>query len=337
VAERSSITQSSQIGVETTAGTAVAANKRLGSMGFTIGPNTEIKPLRPAGTKYPVTHILGKEWIEADVSGAPVYTELPYAFASCLSAPTVTAITDGATPTLAYRWVFTSNTYNDDAPKTFTIEQGSSFRAHRFANAIFSEYTWGWSREEIELGGTVLGRAMEDGITLTSSPTMLPQIPVKPADLSVYMDTSSGGLGGTKLTRALKGEFNVSDRFMPLWVVDAAQSSFVNTVEGEPTIEFKLTQMADAAGMASLTAMRNSGTRFLRLQGVGPNIYTGSGGTPLIVNHQVTIDVAGQVKEVGSLDDEDGVFAVEWTFGVAHDSTWGKALNVEVITTTAAL
>lgn len=337
MAERSSITQSVQIGVEITAGTAVAANKRLGSMGFEIGPSIESSQLRPIGTKYPVLSILGKEWTEAEISGLAVYTELPYALASVISAPVVTGITDGATPTGATRWVFNSNTYGDDAPKTFTVEQGSAFRAHRFAHGIISEYTWEWSRESIEVGGTMLGRAIEDGITLTAAPTMLAQVPVKPTDLSVFIDNTSAGLGGTKQLRTLKGKHSIADRYNPLWVVDSAQTSFVSTVEGEPKVEFKITQMADTASAANLTAMRGGTTRFMRLRGIGPNIYTGTGGTPLVVNHQATWDMAGQVSDVSSFSDEDGVYAVEYTFSTVHDATWGKAFEVEVITTTATL
>lgn len=335
MAERSSITQSVQIGVEVTPGTAVAANKRLGSMGFAIAPETETRKLRPIGQKYPTLEILGKEWTESDIEGSPTYTELPYAFASVIGTPTVTQIMDAAIPTGAYRWLFESNTFGDDTPKTFTVEQGSAFRAHRVANGIISEYTWDWSRDEIGIGGTLLARAIEDGITLTASPVGLPQVPVRPTDLSVYLDTTSGGLGATKLTRVLKGEFNIEDRFNPLWVVDAAQPSFVNVVEGEPTVEFKMTAMADAAAMANLTRMRAGTSAFLRLRGVGPNIYTS--GTPLVVNHQVTIDIAGQVNEMGEFSDEDGVYASEFTFSAVHDATWGKAYAVEVITTTSAL
>lgn len=337
MSERSSITQSVQIGVETVPGTAVAAPRRLGSMGFEIGPSVDIKALRPTGTKYPVLQILGKEWTEADINGSAVYTELPYAFASVISTPTVTSILDGGSPTGATRWVFNSNTYGDDAPKTLTVEQGSAFRAHRFAHGIISEYTWEWSRDEIELGGTMLGRAIEDGVTLTGSPTVLPQVPVRPSELSVYIDSTAVGLGTTKQLRTLKGECNIGDRYQPLWVVDAAQPSFVSTVEGEPSVEFVITQMADSQAAANLIAMRAGTSKFLRLRGVGPEIFAPTVGLPEGVRHQVTWDVAGQVSDVSSFEDEDGVFAVEYTFSAVHDPTWGKAFTVEVITTTATL
>lgn len=334
MAERSTINQSVQIGVETTPGVAVAASKRLSSMGFKIGPQTSTSVLRPIGQKYPSAIPLGKEWAEADVEGLPTYTEMPYALSSIVNTATsVAQIMDGGTPTGAYRWIFTSNTFGDDTPKTFTVEQGSAFRAHRMTNGILSEYSWDWSRDEIEIGGTMIGKAIEDGVTLTANPTGLAQIPVLPSQLSVYLNSTSGAIGTTKLTRALKGEFNIEDRFKPLWVVDAAQSSFVSTIEDEPTVEFKITQMADAAAMANLVAMRNGETRFLRLQAIGPRIYDGT----VDQFHTVTFDVAGQVESVSPFDDEDGVYAIEWTFRAVHDSAWGKSFTCEVITTTTAL
>jgi hypothetical protein len=337
MAERSSITQAAQIGVETTPGTAVAANKRLGSMGFEIGPSIDVNALKPDGQKYANAQIVGKEWVEGKLSGMPVYPELPYALSSVINSPVVTGITDGATPTGATKWAFDSANFNDDTPKTYTIEQGSSFRAHRAAGMIFQEYSWKWSRDKIELGGKVFGKSLQDGVTLTASPTILAQLPVRPSELSFYMDSSAVALGTTKMLRTLKGELTIGDRYDPLWVVDAAQTSFVATVETEPTIEMKVTQEADAQGMASLIALRAGATVFMRLEGVGPNIYTGTGGTPLIVNHKVTLDVAGQITDVGTLSDEDGVFAVEWTFSGVYDPTWAKSFHAEVVTTTATL
>lgn len=333
MAERSTISQSVQIGVEATPGTAVAASKRLGSIGFAIGVQTETSTRRPTGQKYASLEVLGKEWSEADIEGGPVYTELPYIFSSLMSEGTVTQIMDGATPTGAYRWIFDSNTFGEDNPLTFTVEQGSAARAHRVSNGIITDFDLSWSREEVEIGGTMLARAIEDGITLTANPTGLDQVPVKPTDLSVYMDDSAAALGTTKMLRALSGETNVGSRFTPLWVVDRDLNSFVTTIEGEPEVGFSLTQMADQQGMDNLVALRNGETRFCRLEAVGPVIYAGG----VEVRHSFIIDMAGQVNDVGEFSDEDGVYAVEWGFGAVHNPTWGRAYRVEVITTLAAL
>jgi hypothetical protein len=333
VAERSTISQAVQIGVETTPGTAVAANKRLGSIGFNLAPKVESNAQRPIGQKYANLQILGKEWSEAALEGAPAYTELPYILSSLMSAGTASAITQGATPTGATSWAFTSNAFGADTPKTFTVEQGSSVRAHRAANVIISDATFTFSREEVTVEGTAIARALEDGITLTSTPTMLPQVPVRPTEVTFYLDDTAAELGTTKLTRAISASFELSSRFGPLWVVDASLPSFATTIETEPTCQFTIMQEANAEGMESLATMRSGGTKFLRIEAVGPMIFDG---TPDVF-HKWTLDVAGQVSEPSEFSDEDGVYAIEWTFGSIVDPTWGKAFSSTVVTTTSAL
>lgn len=334
MAERSTISQAVQIGVETTPGTAVAANKRLGSIGFNLAPKVEINAQRPIGQKYANLQILGKEWSEASLEGAPAYTELPYIFSSLMSAATITSIMDGATDTTGRTWAFDSNAFGADTPKTYTVEQGSSVRAHRASNVIISDATLNFSRSEVTIEGTAIAKAIEDNVSLTAAPTMLAQIPVRPTEVSFYLDDTAASLGGTKLTRALSGSFELSSRFGPLWVVDAAQSSFVTTIETEPGCTFKIMQEADAQGMESLTSMRNGETKFLRIEAIGPIVYDENA---VLVRHRLRLDVAGQVSDVSEFSDEDGVYAIEWTFGAVVDPTWTKAFHAEVVTTTAAL
>jgi hypothetical protein len=333
VAERSSISQGVSLGVETTPGTAVAATRRLGSIGFSPGVKAEFTEQRPMGQKWLNAAIIGKEWSESAIEGSPCYTELPYIFASLLSTPTITAILDGATSTGGRTWLFGTSSSNDDTPKTYTVEQGSSVRAHRAGNVIINEMTLGFSREEVTLEGSALGQAIEDGITLSAGVTQLPQVMAIPKNFSVYLDTTAAGLGTTKLTRVLSGEIGISDRYGPLWVVDAAKPSFVTTIETTPTGSAKLLLEADAQGMAPLVDMRAGTTKFLRVEAVGANIYTGG----VTVNHRLRWDAAVQVSEPEEFSDEDGVYAMGWGFSFVHDATWGKATSVEVITTTTAL
>ncbi len=327
--ERSSISQAVQIGVEAVPGTAVAATRRLGSIGVELGVQADVNAQRPTGQKYANLQVLGKEWSEASVSGNPAYPELPYLFASLMSAPTITPVLNGTVP-VASLWTFDSSSFGADNPKTFTVEQGDAVRAQRAAYALLSDLTVGWSRDEVTLDGTMMARAIEDGIALTPAAAMLPQVPVRPAELSVYLDGAPADLGLTKLLRAISGDWKLASRFGPVWVVDAAQPSYVAHVEGEPEATFTLLQQADAQGMANLVSMRNGSTRFCRLEAVGPIIA----GT---VRHKMTLDMAGQISDVGSFSDEDGVYAAEWTFGAVHDPDWGRAMKVQITTTTAAL
>lgn len=334
MAERSTISQAVQLGVEVTPGTPVAATRRLGSLGVELGVQADISTKRAVGQKYASLAVLGKEWSEADLSGSPVYPELPYLFASILSAPTVTQIMDGATPTGAYLWTFATSTFDADAPKTFTLEQGDSVRAHRTSYGIISDLSMQWSREDIELGGTMLARRLEDGITLTAGATTLAQVPVRPTELSIYMDTDPANFGTTKLQRAISGQVSLGSRFSPVWVVDAAQPSWVAHVEGVPEVGFTLMQQANAEGMSTLERMRAGGTSYFRIHARGPIIY-GTGETA--TRHEMILDVAGQITEPNPFSDEDGVYAIEWGFGAVFDPTWGHAIRAQVITTTSAL
>lgn len=334
MAERTAISQGVSLGVEVTPGTAVTATRRLGSIGFAPAVKVETSEQTPIGAKFANAQILGKEWSESAIEGAPCYTELPYVFSSLFStASSTTQILDGATPTGGYTWTFPIATNAADNPKTFTIEQGSSVRAHRVANAIISELEMEFSREAITFSGAAIGKAIEDGITLSGSPTMLPQVMVRPTDLSVYIDSTAAGLGTTKMLRALSGSVKVSDRFGPLFVVDSAQPSFVATMETKPKAELSLMMEADAQGMAPLVSLRAGDTKFIRLEATGATIYTGG----VTVKHRFRWDFAGQVSDVDEFSDEDGVYAIGWTFGAVHDATWAKAMAVEVITTTSTL
>lgn len=325
--ERTTINQSVQIGVEATPGTAVAASKRLQTIGIEPSPQANIDVFRPMGQKFPALAAMGKEWIEADVSGRPDYSEIIYPLSSVLTAAVVTTPAGGTT---SRKWTFTPATWGDDSPKTFTIEAGSSVRAHRFPYALFTELSISGSRETVELGGSVLGRRLEDGVTLTATPTALSLVPVLPTQVDVFMDPTSGALGSTKLGRLLSYELTIGSRYNPLWVVDSSQTGFVAHVETEPEVTLTVTHEADAQAMALLTSARAGTTQFLRWRALGPIIEAA-------IAHSLTFDMAGVISEIGDFSDEDGVYAIEWTFRAKHDAGWGKALLAEVVNTITAL
>src|SRR5207244_5167404 len=130
-----------------------------------------------------------------------------------------------------------------------------------------------FDRDRADLAGALLGRAQTTGITLTASPTAIPLIPISPKEFTVYADTTSAGLGTTKLGRLLRGNFSFgASKYLPLWVVDAAQASFIDVVESTPTATFSALVEADATGVGFLANVRAGDTRFVRIQAVGPLI-----------------------------------------------------------------
>lgn len=396
--ERTSITQVVQIGAETTAGTQVAATKKFQTLGIEPSPNAEIDKFRPAGTKYNHLTALSKEWVVANVSGRGSYTEIVYALSSIIDAATITTPM-GATN--ARLWTFTPDTSAADAPQSYTVQHGSSVRADRFTYGTFVEFGMTFNRTSIDITGSMIGEALEDGITMTAvrqvtdgvtntdtslvsatasftsedvgaevsgtgitSGTKIASVtngttvvldtattatatgvtvnigvissvelvPILASQVSVYMDSSAAGLGGTQLTRVLSAEFKMSNRFNALWVLDATQASFVALVEIEPEVMLSVMVEADSNGMALLTAMRNGTRKFIRVEATGATDSIESG-----QDYTFTLDFSGEVTATGGFSDQDGVYAFQVDFTAIHDDTWGKAYEVAVKNALTAL
>lgn len=321
MAERTTVTQGVQIGVEATPGTSVAANRKLQSMTFSPFVKSDGDSFRPSGFKFPTMHAIGKEWAGAKLTGNPTYSELIYPMSSVLAyaAPAQ----QGATT--AYKWSHSPSTTSEDTVKTYTIERGSAVRADKSTYGLVSGFSLSGDRSKLDLGGEVLMRATTDGITLTSSPTSIELIPILPKDVSIYLDTTSAALGTTKLTRALSWAVDIKPRYNPLWVVDQAQTSYVTHVETPVDGQVKLKLEADAVGMGLLTAMRDNTTRFMRIEALSSQLA--GVGFPYRLGIDLALQIVGEPSEI---TDEDGVCAIEWTFDITHDATWGKSMLVEL-------
>ncbi len=327
--ERTSITQVVQVGIETTPGTAVAANRFLPSMMIDVGIEGGLTEQRGSGNKFPVNYITGKENSVGKLSGNPTYDEILYYLVSCINY--AAGVQNGATT--AYTWTLSpASTAEDTAIKTLTVEMGSAVRAHKFARGQINELVLSGSRDSIDLSGNLIGQLFTDGITLTASPTAVPQIPIVPKHVDVFMDDTSAGLGTTKLTRLLNWEVGVRNRFAPLWVVDSSQTSYTTSIETAIDASVKLKMMADAQGMGLLTAARSVTKKFIRI--VATSDQNAGVGFP----YKLQWDVCAEVKTFpNSIADQDGVYAIEWEMGLVHDTTWGKAMSIALTNTRVTL
>ena len=59
-----------------------------------------------------------------------------------------------------------------------------------------------------------------------------------------------------------------------------------------------------------------------------------AGGARYVAVEVATLQVAAPPS---SFQDKDGVYAIEWTYDIVHDSTWGKATTAALINKTTAL
>ena len=329
MAERATITTKTQIGAEATAGTGVAAGKWLPSLDGTSSLQGNMSDIRAGGVKFPTGSLLGQEWTTTKLDGVPSYDEITYMLSSILA-----KVSPSTSDTTAKTWTYAPSSSAEDTIQTYTIETGSSVRAQKSVYNFCSDFSLSGDRSNTKVSGTFVGKQFTDGITITNSPTTVgSQVLLMPNEVTIYSDSTSGGLGSTKLSRVLNWSIDISTVRSPLWVVDSSETSWSVPVEGAFDATLKLTLEADAAGMGALTYMRANTKRFIRVIATSPQL---AGATTAY--YGLTWDMCAVVSGVpGDLKDQDGVYAVEWTFKMVHDSTWGKAMNVALVNKTASL
>ncbi len=328
MAERTQVTQVAQIGVEATKGTAVATTKQLPSFSVITGIDGDSTMINQAGLKFPTQFAPGKDFSTAKWSGIPSHDELIYILSSLMVA--VAGVQQGATT--AWLWTFTISGSTEDTIKTYTVENGSSVRAHKFPYGLFTELSLKGDRSKITADATMIGQLTTDGITLTAGNTVVLQQPLLAKEIDVSIDTTSAGLGGTKFTRVLKWECNIKNRFGPLWTVDSTATSWAVHVELPINATIKVLVEADAAGMGLLADWRAGNKKFIRIKDTSPVLA----GTAF--PYATTIDMCGVMTgPPKEFSNSDGVYAIEFEFGAVFDATWAKAITIAIMSKTTAL
>lgn len=308
---------------EGTPGSPATANKRMTGMMVSPAINVDISNYRPSGFLFPTVDALNKEWVEASISGPITYGEMIYPLASVLTKPT-----PSGSP--AYTWSFAPLSTAAGTPATYTVEYGSSVRAERFSYGIVTALTLTFARGGNQMTGTILGQAITDGITIVGTPTTVDLIPVTPPQVTVKIaDTQAGLAGATALSRAIEVEWSIANRYGPIWVLNGS-NSFPAHIELVPDMGARLVHEADSTGMGLLTNMRANTQKFMRITATGSSIGT-------VAPYSMQIDVALAVTDVSEIRDEDGLAAIEWTFGGRHDATWGRGVQVDIVNAIASL
>jgi hypothetical protein len=176
----------------------------------------------------------------------------------------------------------------------------------------------GFRRRELSMAGSMFGQAIDDGITLTASPTSVELVPIIPQQVSVRLaDTAAGLAAAPKLLRAINAEWAVANRHARIFALNDDFASFAGTIEAKPNATASLTLAADAVGKALRQTMLTGTTKFMRIEAVGPVIEAS-------IHYLLTIDLSLKVTGGGEQRVEDELVAIQWNFTWAHDQTWGK-------------
>ena len=325
MADRFTVNQRLQLGVESTStpGTPVTTGmKLLECYDWTLGIDGDVKFYKPTGHKYDTEQEENTEWVAGTLGGILDYNGVLYPLASvCGSA---SPVAHGPSVT-AKDWIYTPPVTGSATPQTYTAQQGDAVRAHQCAYGIFMDFGYKFTRKDVSVSGKLMGQALSDGITLGSSPTAVAMAPVAAKHINLYLDSSSGALGTTQLTRVLAGDFAFTGVYGPAFFMNRSQLSYTTHVDLAPKAVFKLKMEADANGMAPLSYLQAGTTYWLRVQGLGSAAIATDGTSSTNIYNEFRHDMAIKFNKPSTFADDQGVFAIEWECQVVEDPTWGKA------------
>lgn len=326
---RSRAVQGFQLGVESTPGTSVAANKKLTDIMLTPGAESNSDLVTSTGYVVPTGVQVTQEWATGDVSGRIGYNSLVYILSSVFgyTAPS-TSITVGATATgtNARQWAFAPSAKATTTPKTYTLEYGDAVRAYKSTHGFFNSLTLSIDRTKSEMSSSFIGRKLQTGQTLTATPTEIAAQIAMPSSWSVYIDDTAASLGTTKATTVYEAEVAVGDRYAVDWTLNSAETSFTSYVDAEgqtPTSTLKFA--ADASSDALMGTTFPAGTKkFIRLESLGNTIESST-------KYAVRVDLCAIITKPNGFDSLNGVEVQSFDFTLAYDETWAKWLDVKVV------
>jgi len=324
-----SVFQTIQVGKESSVGSAASANRLLQSMSVEGNVQADVTMFRPTGQKSQAIAALNKESVAIKLSGQPTYAEIAFFLSSLITdASAASGLGD------SYTRVYTMENQQADSPCSWTIERGSSTRAHRYTGGSVTGMTFTFSRDEVTVAGDMIGQLLEDDVQMTSGASVVSLKPILPTQVSVYWaDTAAGLSAASALDRVLDAEFALSGKWGPLWTLDASKTSWATTIETAPDCTLKVTMEADDTGMTPLGLMRTGDTKFFRIKAAGERIEASSAAS---YDHLFQIDFAGKVSEIAEFADKEGIFALGWTFTNVYDATWAKPFQITLVNTLSA-
>jgi hypothetical protein len=318
---RATVNQVIQIGAESTHGTPVAASKLLSAWDWTFGEKPTTQQWIATGRKYPSASAILTEMAVGKFTGHGDFAALVYPLSCIYGASNPAPALVGASTTV-YGWNFKPPISGLAAPTSYTVQQGDSVDAEQYAFLMFSG--WGYTfgrKQEVTVSGDWFSQTFSDGISMTSSPTNIALVPMTGAQMNIYLDTTSAGIGATQLTDPLKVDFKASEYYGQYWPINRANTSFGNYIEKRPKNELKIELQANSTAIAVRANYLQTGARaYVQVNGLGPQLDAVHP-----TNAQFTHNLAAFVSDVSEFKDDEGVYSVEYTLQVAEDTGWAAA------------
>lgn len=275
--------------------------------------------------------------VEVTAGGSGVYT---IQFIGALSTDTSAIGTVTGTPlatvtlntagTLTNRWKFLMAPAGPDDVQTFTLEKGASGVSNMGQRAAFGfigGLQFKHTKSEASFTGDLMARTTTDSVTMTSSPTVVPCVPIDPRDTSVYMGTSLTNM--LLMDRLLEMDFGVQQRANGLITVNKKDPSFSNRIETAPQLTSRFFIEHDSAGQTMLANLRAGTGLYTVVETVGPQIEPG-------FNYRLRWTLYQELLKPDP-SSIDGVFGMNYQSELKESPVFGSAIMLEIDTPLSAL
>lgn len=323
-----------QTGIETTAGTPVATTKKLQTLMWSFQDSVDTQQTRPQGQRFDARSDVNKRHTVLGLTGELDYIESLVALEMWLGAGVLTT-PSGAV--LARQRVYDVPMTGAVTPKTRTMQYGDSVYADQFAGAEVTGLGVSYNRDSkpaLTGAGYALLR-LAGGTTFSGGATSFALQPVLGSHLNFYLDDTGAGLGTTQISEeVLSAAWTANDIRVPFWAADRSQSSYKKSLSNSAfKPELKLTLGYSSAIRTIIDALTSGATKFFRIQDQGPLIEATTPNYYFL--HQA--DMAIQLSAIDAWKNDGEVFALDLTFDIVGDTTWGHGLQITSVTNLTSL
>lgn len=296
-----------QIGLETTAGTAVAATVILRHLGNIEDAREDVFPeedvaLIPGTDRNYTSHYLGKYTQE---EAEATFEQLPYVLACG-----VENVTSGSTDTggsgKIYQFDFATSSAN--TPKTATIEAGDNNAVEEVEYAFVENFSLSGSpKQAVMLSADWVGRQVStSAFTSALSLEDVEEIMFQKAKL--YISDPADGFGNNLVSDTLYGfSMDVPTGIKPEWTGSGELYFTTISQGGELAPMLDITFEHNASATTERAKWKSKDTRLVRLLIEGSTLTT-AGET--YSKKTLIIDLAGRWEKFEPLGDEDGTNTV---------------------------
>ena len=319
-----------QVGLQTSFASNTAANRVLPLRASPqINPNLE-DPDVDVGSLDPIlAPFAGAAEYTDTWTGKLAYDDAPWLWAAVLQAPVLTGGATGRIHTI------TASSLTQAAFPYLSTQWGDDVTTDwiNFGGVIGDSFTTGFDESlgawDVDYG-TIAARASFGGPTGGLSVDENP-VWVYGADTEIYLDTTAGAIGGTKLTDTVHTfQVAVTANNDPKRFANGSNTRFqlANFGRGQREIEFTLGVAKSAAAITERQRIDDAppALRFLEVKTTSPEVVTG-GSTPY---SQV---IRSPVRLINAVDAEFGNnnTGYEFTYRARFNSTLGYAIFVRIV------